>query len=1002
MAKRVNNINYKGIAHTPSLVSDNDGVAAECINLAPDNGDLKPMPLPVKMSNTYQVEDDSKIIFVHKGVGYDNFVELYSVTGDANTKLYLKDSDGNFLYGFEEEVGGIVVQRHYWTNESEIIAVQSIGNTLVVSTKAGTEYLLYRKDVAPISGTGFSTTSSYKPIGQKPSMPIIEFQMVHGDDDVIYEIASNIRSEISPNGFIVTDIPDGDSQSTHQTTSYNAREDDTISTFVRGLISNVETRIAKDGKFNQPFFVRYSIRTKTNDYILHSPPVLMLPSMDKCPLRCTTILTQQSVSYWCLTSLKMYAPFATLNYKVVGGVDLSDWMDIVDGIDIFISEPLVNYDVDGSTDSEVFYDGSTKYRKLNRIVANNVQTIDFGNMFVNGEIVDYMDIPYWDDHSIGNDFTYKIKSANNISYHDKIQDTSLFHKVCSLSKESVSSATTLAELQIEDISSIATLPTLPDDYNSHNAISPTLMQTYNNRLNMANVSQQVFAGFENAYQPQSTNHKYPVPNTVDAYVNVNRVYFKVKKNGGTYIVINPTLGIGDPAKLDYTTYLYYPDTDCFEMVVNFDLYSNGSYLILGHYLTIPMKRHEYLNGSYWYDNMNCLGEYVFSNYTGHSTSAAPDVTEDDDLWYDLPNRFMMSAVGNPWYFPVENMFDIGVGDIRALSVNAENMDAPQFGQNPIYVFSSDGTWTIALNADGTFNKLSYVSGDVIAEPQGLGNSPTASAEQLTFFKTERGIMMMSGSTIKEIDLCMKGRVFNPKVKLLPTGSVLNGIPSSGAMSPLTDIINGTCDGVPYATFVGGCNLVYDYIYKRLMLYNSSYPYMYVYDLRYDFWSKLFPTTAVNGAYVQQEQQETRDATPATPTPTYTVFTSLAMDGTKIVVQDSDGYVWYMGGQADENTISTRHLGFYVSKPIRFGTDDYKTLINVVHNTQLTATSVDNADSVKMALYGSRDGQNYWRVSTLKGTSYKFFIIVLYTSMLPSSRYAYTAFEWEPRLTNKIR
>ncbi len=962
MAKRVNNINYKGIAHTPSLVSDNDGVAAECVNLAPDNGDLKPMPLPVKMNDSYTVLDNHKIVYVHTGSGYENIVELRQ----DRIRIAIRDSEtGLSLLG----------SSWYFTNGSEIVAVQSIGDTLVVSTKAGTEYLAYKNEPPQ----GITAPGYYKILGQKPPMPVIEFQMQE-DSSFMFNKYTDFPTETGEiynwSSEYVTD---------HYEYYFQRDDKDNIVTIFKSLIATLEERVNDDGKFYKPFYVRYAIRLNTGDYLMQSPPILMLPSGLKCPIG--LILNGNSTN--ALTGAFAYLQPSKLFYRVNLSADYSDWSDIVSGIDVFVSEPIDNYDYNTLSGGA---ENKSKIKMETR--SNDLSTHDFGIRYVDGDIEQWTFSPYDNPDGNGYQFIFIVKEYNDFQMTTKITDVSLFHKVSSFDFGDVSStSSSYSELPIDNLSNLANLPTLPDDYNSHNAVSPSLMQTYNNRLNMANISQQVFAGFENAYQPQSDNGYFNFANNVNIYID--RVYFKVKKNGKTYTVQNPTLGVGDTAKLDYTTYLYYPDANCFEAVVKFRVGSTGT----DTYCSIPMRRHDYLNGSYWYGGMTCLGEYVGDEYAAsHTTTDAPDASSD--LWYSLGSRFMMSSVGNPWHFPVENMFDIGRGEIRALSNNAENMDAPQFGQNPIYVFSSDGTWTIALNADGTFNKLSYVSGDVIAEPQGLGTSPTASAEQTTFFKTERGIMMISGSSIKEIDLCMKGRLFNPKVKLLPTYSVLNGIPSSGAMSPLSDIINGTCDGVPYATFVRGCNLVYDYIYKRLMLYNSAYPYMYVYDVRYDFWSKLFPTTAVDGAYVQEEEEEERDA--ATLPPTYTVFTSLAMDGTKIVVQDSDGCVWYMGGQADENTISTRYLGFYVSKPIRFGTDDYKTLVNVVHDTQLTQSNVGGTDTVRMALYGSRDGQNYWRIGSLRGTSYKFFIIVLYTCMLPSSRYAYTAFEWEPRLTNKIR
>lgn len=942
----VSNINYKGIAHTPSLVSDKDGAAAECVNLAPDNGDLKPMPMPVKKSDTYTVLEDHKIVFVHTGNGYENIVELR----DDRTRIAIRDSET-----------GLSLLGSYWyfTNGSEIVAVQSIGDTLVVSTKAGTEYLVYKNEPPQ----GITAPGYYRILGQKPPMPSIEF-MMHEDTSVMREVRS--------------DFPTGDESYeivTYDNAFWFKREaKEPIVDSMKALVASLENRMSQDAKFHKPFYIRYAMRMKTGDHIMHSPAVLMLPSGLVCPF------SLQLLGSNYVTGARAAVQPSSLTYKVTNASDFSDWSDIIDRIDIAVTPQIDNYDYDTMSGGE---EDNTKVR----LASSTTQSpYDYGTRYVDGEI------KQWEQYTVSNEYVFVPKDYDARQVERKITEASVFRIISSLSLDEVSSQMQdYEELPIDDLGNIDTLPVMQDDYDTHNAISPSLMQTYNTRLNMANVMQKVFEGFPNAMQPQSSLGYYPFNETVEGVIKnynvyVLGMYYKVKKDGKTYTVENPD----DGAMLDYCTYLYYPDGDCSEAVVAFRTGSDQTV----KYCTIRMKRHDSLNGSYWYNGMECLGHHVgYKHAIGESSTSEPQVSED--LWYGLHNRFMMSSVGNPWHFPVDGMFDIGRGDIRAMSVNAENMDAPQFGQNPIYVFSSDGTYAVNINADGTYNKLSYVSGDVVAEPQGLGTSPTASAEQLTFFKTERGILAMSGSSIKEIDLCMKGMVFNPKLRLLTAGSVFDGLANESGMGAMTDLIENACDNYTYTEFVRGCSLAYDYRNKRLILFNGDFKYMYVYDVRYDFWSKMYPTTAVDGdTPVVPSDPPTRDDS----VQTYTVFSSVAMSGLSPVLQDSEGSLWSAGGVRDENEVTERKLGFYVSKPMRWGTDGYKTLEQVVHYTQL-----NGSDKVRMALYGSRDGRNYYRVGKLKGTSYKFFVIVLYMSILPSSRYAYTAFQWNERLSkNKIR
>lgn len=967
MTKRVNNINYKGINHSPSLVSDNDGTANECVNLSPDNGDLKPMPLPVKMSETYIVTPGCTLVYVHRGVDYENFVEINS----SHTRLYFRDSQGEYLYTKDQN-------NVYWSTEpeSEVIAIQSIGDTLVVSTKNGTEYLPFRKDVPPsYYGSSYngdeavSNASSYKSIGQKPKMASIEF-MLH-DDDRVYEEHHQFSNDsylgaTYPNGYIFYKL--------------DAKEE--IDEGVAGLISTIEKKTAKDNVFIKPFFIRYSYRMRDGNYIMHSPPVLMLPSTSKQPFICSI---GTSIGNHLRASVKAFI----LQYKIAASADLSDWSDIIDGVDVFITEPIPNYDInDLCGDRNIictYTTGGETYDAVKYPYYND--SLSRGESFVDELIVD---IPSY-QHDFGNvgnyRFEYDIKSVDVRVLNEDLNGSALFHKISSLDINEIANTTSYKDLGIDNISNLSTLPTLPDEYNSHCAIYPTLMQTYNSRLNMANISQKVFGGFANILQQQSKWYQYGifVSGQYNGYIEIYNAYFRIKKNGKTFVVLNDN-GNGLEG-LDYTTYLYYPDPDCYGAVVKFSIYNSQGTVVLGNkYLPIPMKRHEYLNGSYWYDNMYCLGQYVLSNYSGNYSNNPPDLTPDDDAWYKLSNRFMMSAVGNPWYFSLENMAEVGRSEIRALAINTENMDAYQYGKNPIYTFSADGIWTINIKDDGSYNSTSYVSGDVIAEMTTLFRTPTASAEQSVFFKTARGISVVSGNTVNEIDHQMKGRVFNPKTKLLPTNSVLTN--AVGVIGYLDDLINYCCDDMPYSDFAAGGNLIYDYFNKRLLLHHGKKPYMYVFDVRYGFWSKMLLL----------------DVNESTPTPavvtrsdTSIPFVATATAGAQTIMQDGYGYLWYVGNQPDENNISERQCCFYVSRPTRFGTDDYKSISRIVHNKQ-----IENSDTFNIAIYGSRDGNNYYRCNSLRGLGYKFFVMVLYFYALPSSRYAYTAFEWEPRLAGKIR
>ena len=121
--------------------------------------------------------------------------------------------------------------------------------------------------------------------------------------------------------------------------------------------------------------------------------------------------------------------------------------------------------------------------------------------------------------------------------------------------------------------------------------------------------------------------------------------------------------------------------------------------------------------------------------------------------------------------------------------------------------------------------------------------------------------------------------------------------------------------------------------------------------------------------------------------------------TEMYLQDTNGYLYKTMEVANENLQNSLYqYGYFVSRPIRFGTDEYKTITRMLNRyTHYAANSF-----AKVALYGSRDGVRYGRVNTLRGMSYHYYIFVAYTYLKPNERYSYLSVDFEPRLLNKLR
>jgi hypothetical protein len=76
------------------------------------------------------------------------------------------------------------------------------------------------------------------------------------------------------------------------------------------------------------------------------------------------------------------------------------------------------------------------------------------------------------------------------------------------------------------------------------------------------------------------------------------------------------------------------------------------------------------------------------------------------------NVLKVSAVNNPFYFPATQTHPIGTGFIRNLATNAIQMSEGQFGQYPLYVFTSEGIYSLDTGTTIAYNSQSPASTEI--------------------------------------------------------------------------------------------------------------------------------------------------------------------------------------------------------------------------------------------------------------------------------------------------
>lgn len=995
------NIQFKGLRHAPSDITGQDGDLLECVNLIHDNGEMKPIELPEKM-NIKSATNDMSLLAVHNltdgkkfvFAGYDGLKSKLSVKNELNASVYGKD---------------IPNEQIQWA--------ETIGNTLIVGTDKSTHYALYKN-------------GQYKWLGDKLPQPIFQFDFKR--DSVSHDGWTSSANGYDlftgdPQMFTMLDdgspIPGGGvalstgnpyvgiGEETTDWMSLSNTSDENKIIFrdgIRSRVAQVMNIANLANVFVFPFLVRYAVKMYDGNYAMHSSPILMIPSSLTNPLLSyisiysfgDSVHTEQhdgdgvmftrAYESMMFRGMELIYTFKGFVNESGSSVDISDWEDIIDGVDIFMSSQVYSYDdrawdnlLNVPTSFKVFHSGN-----------NN---IEFGHCYTQNKKIDWWDI--FTDTTGGEDpiFEYDKKdkwyynqSQYNQAYKylkiplpsvseknmmEKIKNENLFYKVVqydtnALQEISENEMRFSQEAERGVLNRLETLPTLPDDYVSRNRMVGNANYNYNQRLILGNISLEV----PKWYMDAKTFGR-------NIYVDPNPVYdlnilFKIVKPEKTIYVPWQKNNLGQN---DFGHYLFYPDPDCKEAII-----SN-----LSTVRRIPMSEHTGLHGAYaLMPELKSLSE-AFSSFTQYS-GTLPSPSTGMDRYYSLSNTIAMSGVANPLHFPATNFKDIGRAKVIGIAANMLDVSSAQWGQYPLYVFCSDGIIAVMIDGEGKFGGIQAVSADVLREPRGLSQPTLVQTGQTLMFLTQRGVMAIAGIRINCISEAMEGRHFNPIMELENVDY---------RVGAFQNLISRTSDNMAFVDFAKNGFLAYDYAHNRVLLLRSDMDYQYVFSMKTGLWSKQIVYADMASYQMPQVPDNEDSIDRGTPILNVKPIHAAVNNYTEMYLQDTDGWLYKTMEVTGENVANQFYqYGYFVSRPIRFGTDEYKSITRVLHRY----THYANMSFVKLALYGSRDGVKYGRINTLRGMSYQYYIFAIYTYLKPNERYSYLSVDFEPRLTNKLR
>ena len=903
----IKDIKFNGYTAQPSDYSCPDGDLSLSLNGIPDNGTFQPV-FPPKV--VLALADGEDVVYIHKTTNFTHYI-VYTASSGAFKAINAKDTTKTYALPAIQKV----------------LQVTAVGNTLVVLAEDGMHYILWKGE-----------TEGYLNLGTHlPELPIsfgLQGEMVRTDEfnisfDAINE--GNIWDEFS------------DSNKTRITSQVLAK----VNKFIADKSVNA-------GKFIYPFLVRYAYRLFDGSLTMHSAPVLMICSSDLAPQVAWSHI--KGKGKYTDATLRVICAVHSLDYAVILPARIEQlklWKDIVRSVDIFISKPIYTYDQNGQC---------TKFSQVSDndcfcVCKHTNQTADTTKYPIRYQKRSFSSMYAFTFDPVN--FTYSdarliIPKRSVEDVKADIRSCSQFFLLESIKIDELKSERTLIPVEKDYLQSLVNREQMTDDYDSHDTIIPKYAFAYNQRINIANIRKSLYNGYNiGAMTCYTDGYVAHYSDAEPTFMDDKRsfgVFFFIKQDGRDIVVQ------GESFQMGYDTpflFLYYPNVNAYKAVlVEWNYFSNV--------YEVPMEAHTALNGAFYFSG--------WDNPT--KNGSVPAASSADDMMIDVPNKIYTSAVNDPYFFPLAGVNTVGTGTIVGISSAARALSQGQFGQFPLYCFSSDGIWALEVGSDGFYKARQPISRDVCTNPDSITQMDSS-----VVFVTDRGIMHISGSSTECLsDILDTETPFD--ISSLPhAADIINVFNECLADNEKQGNLQLPADFTlkPFRTFLAGCRIAYDYTHQHIIVFNQDYNYAYVYSMRSQAWGMMV---------MLHKMSHTVNSYPD----------AMAMDADHRLVNFSE-------------YATTAEAFLLITRPLKLEAPDIQKTIDTI-----IQRGVFPKGNVAQVLYGSRDMYHWqlvWSSSDhylrgFAGTAYKYYRMAVIGRLREGDSLYGSTIQFTPRLTDQPR
>lgn len=982
-------IPLRGLASTGNEYDCQDGELQVCHNAVNNGAGLRPIQEPtalVRLPGGWK-----GLVFVH----HTSAGDVYIIRDNGTNAWYAKASDiegkdsaADALTQITEPQAGLFADGEY--------QLTSVGNVLVanVTREADPEGLngihYYKYDA-------YKDTYSY--IGQYPPDVALEFELMY-DNSTGFPKGSVVHTKSA-----ATVVVDDVAKVSH---ALPYAESAKLQDAVMGLVNEIANDAKKSSRFLNPFFVRYAYRLYDGTYIMQSAPVLMVPDYGYNPAVVIQLKSTEDPQMKIRAAYRPMALRARSNISASNGVLLKKWADIIQGVAVFITPPVLNYALTGESlsiarvglsggkvpdslaDSSLAGGTFSLARTLNSELGEGRDLSSTRHVFFYEDLSDAEKASLLLDET--NLTTYETNFAKGFmrdgTIEDWINEAYVFYKLKEYTIDEAIALGSKAEAKgpagfttvkrdgSDGIVNLTTFEQLPDGYGQRSLKMPKYLHTYNARLNVANVDLREIAtfpaGFLSAYTafgsfmfPGEAGEQAISNGSMDGSATVYIEDNGAIRTAKAELPLADGSAYGEWGTLDSMPgYFFYPNPNAKWLHISATDRAVGYVRSVDRW--IPLKKHPFLYGAYYFN-----GYYGFGKAEGEE----PEIAKGEIAGVSHQTNYMYtSEVDNPFMFPSEGVNAIGSGEIVAIKSAAKAMsEGTAFGSMPLYAFCTDGVWPLGVGETGLFVTTNPPTRETL-----LNNDAGAllQVDSSVVFLSERGLMRLVGESTELLSGQLAERFGTLDVIDLPGWQrVMNAFDGGAKYLEADD----------FHIFIRqGARLAFDYVNYRMIVYR---PYdaadpathtAYVYDMTSEAWATM-----------ASRLLSSVDGYPGT------MVNTVGGSETLIARFDQGNTALAGGGKA-----------FYTTRPMKLGKPDtLKTVRTLVER------AVSHGGAKYIALWGSRD-MTRWvpigavvggRMPRLGGTPYKYFIAAGWSQMdVHGDAISRLTIEEADKYTDKIR